>query len=175
MRPSSKEQLVDTVAGAGRLVGGSGKPADAVRLLSFAASLGTATGYVGAPGERELDDRMLQDARARLGEVWFEEIRSASAACSVETMLVEADVLLTAFVDKEKPEFRGRAPAPGSLTKRELSVVRLLTQGLSNREIAQDLFISESTTITHVSNIMAKLAFPSRTAVAAWAIHQGLG
>ena len=89
-------------------------------------------------------------------------------------MLVEADVLLVALAGKEKPELREGAPAPGGLTKRELSVVRLLTQGLSNREIAQDLFISESTTITHVSNIMAKLELPSRTAVAAWAIRQGL-
>ena len=53
-----------------------------------------------------------------------------------------------------------------SLTQRELDVVRLVAQGRSNHEIAQELVISEKTVKTHVSNILAKLNLGDRTQLA---------
>ncbi|HEY1298733.1 MAG TPA: LuxR C-terminal-related transcriptional regulator, partial [Chloroflexota bacterium] len=47
-------------------------------------------------------------------------------------------------------------------------IVSLLAAGLSNREIADRLVISESTTEVHVKHILSKLGFKSRTQVAAW-------
>jgi len=55
-----------------------------------------------------------------------------------------------------------------------LEVVRLIADGRSNQEIADALFISHRTATTHVRNILNKLGLDSRTAVAAWAIRQGL-
>lgn len=49
-----------------------------------------------------------------------------------------------------------------------------LAQGLSNRAIAQRLFISERTADTHVQHILNKLGFNSRTQIAAWTVQQGL-
>ena len=170
----SSEQLIDTVAAAGHLVCAFGKPADGVRLMSFATSLGTAAGYMGRSSNGSDMTKPLQEARAKLGEERFDAIWSAGAARSVEAMLVETEGILAALADEERSGISGIRSAPGGLTKRELSVVRLVARGMSNREIAQDLFISESTTISHVSNIMAKLELSSRTAVAAWAIRQGL-
>ena len=47
--------------------------------------------------------------------------------------------------------------------------MRLIAQGLSNREIAHELVISPATAARHVANILGKLGFTSRTQVASWA------
>ncbi len=68
-----------------------------------------------------------------------------------------------------------RAPeSPEPLTERETEVLRLLAQGLSNKEIAQRLVIGERTVKTHVSNVLAKLNVASRTQAAIHAIRIGL-
>ena len=65
------------------------------------------------------------------------------------------------------------APPP-SLTEREVEVLRLVAQGQSNREIAQELTIREATVRTHVSNILNKLHLASRTQAALYALREGL-
>ena len=67
----------------------------------------------------------------------------------------------------------GRSPLP-ELTTRELEVLHLLTQGLTNRQIAERLVVSEHTIHRHVTNILRKLDLPSRTAAAAHAVRAGL-
>jgi NarL family two-component system response regulator LiaR len=68
-----------------------------------------------------------------------------------------------------------RAPeAPEKLTEREVDVLRLLADGQSNKEIAQNLTIGEKTVKTHVSNILAKLGVASRTQAALYAARIGL-
>ncbi len=63
----------------------------------------------------------------------------------------------------------------GGLTLREREVVRFLSQGKSNREIADALFLSERTVENHVANILNKLGFDSRAQAAVWAMEKGLG
>jgi DNA-binding CsgD family transcriptional regulator len=65
-------------------------------------------------------------------------------------------------------------PIEGELTPREREVLAMVAAGLTNREIGEALFISESTAGVHVSHIMAKLGVGSRTEAAAWAYHAGL-
>jgi DNA-binding CsgD family transcriptional regulator/tetratricopeptide (TPR) repeat protein len=65
------------------------------------------------------------------------------------------------------PQARSAPRDPHGLTRREADVLRLLADGLSNREIADRLFISESTAGVHVSNILGKLGVASRAAAAA--------
>jgi NarL family two-component system response regulator LiaR len=68
-----------------------------------------------------------------------------------------------------------RAPDnPEVLTPRETEVLRLLAQGLANKEIARALNIGEKTVKSHVSNILAKLGVPSRTQAALYAARIGL-
>lgn len=65
-------------------------------------------------------------------------------------------------------------PIPEALTTRELGVLRLIAQGLSNQEIADELAVSESTVRAHVSRILGKLHLASRTQAALFAVREGL-
>jgi DNA-binding NarL/FixJ family response regulator len=67
-----------------------------------------------------------------------------------------------------------REPYKEDLTERELEVIRLVAEGLSNQEIAGKLTISEKTVKTHISNILGKLALSDRTQLAIYAIKHGL-
>ena len=68
-----------------------------------------------------------------------------------------------------------RAPeSPEKLTERETEVLRQLAAGKSNKEIASEMYISETTVKTHVSNILMKLGVPSRTQAALYAVRIGL-
>jgi DNA-binding NarL/FixJ family response regulator len=70
----------------------------------------------------------------------------------------------------------GGSPADGptELTPREREVAALLTEGLTNGELATRLFISPKTASVHVSNILAKLSMTSRAEIAAYAVRAGL-
>jgi len=65
-------------------------------------------------------------------------------------------------------------PTTDPLTERELEVLRLIAQGLSNKEIASKIFVAEWTVRSHVSNILGKLHLASRTQAALYALKSGL-
>jgi DNA-binding NarL/FixJ family response regulator len=73
------------------------------------------------------------------------------------------------------PGVHGRQSATSSLTRREREVAALLAEGLTNREIASRLVISERTARTHVSNLLRKLRLNSRTQAALWATKSRTG
>jgi NarL family two-component system response regulator LiaR len=63
---------------------------------------------------------------------------------------------------------------PDPLTAREVEVLRLIAQGMGNRQIAERLVLSEATVRTHVGNILGKLHLASRTQAALYAVRSGL-
>jgi DNA-binding NarL/FixJ family response regulator len=68
-----------------------------------------------------------------------------------------------------------RAPEqPEALTERETDVLRLVAQGMANKEIANTLSIGEKTVKTHVSHVLQKLGVQSRTQAALYAARIGL-
>ncbi len=77
-------------------------------------------------------------------------------------------VLEEVFHPAEKPL------SPDPLTKREVDVLQVLAKGKSNRDIAEELTISETTVRTHVSNILGKLHLASRTEAALYALKEGM-
>jgi LuxR family transcriptional regulator, maltose regulon positive regulatory protein len=68
----------------------------------------------------------------------------------------------------------GTGEAVTVLTPRELVVLKLVAQGLSNPDIARRLVLSEHTVHRHLSNTLRKLDLPSRAAAAAWGARNGL-
>lgn len=66
------------------------------------------------------------------------------------------------------------SPAPDPLSQRELQVLKLLAQGLTNQEIADRLVISEWTVRTHVRNILGKLHLANRMQAALYALREGI-
>jgi non-specific serine/threonine protein kinase len=63
----------------------------------------------------------------------------------------------------------------GGLTPRERQVAALVAQGKSNRDIADELVLSERTVENHIGNILSKLGFGSRAQIAAWVVEKGSG
>ena len=61
-----------------------------------------------------------------------------------------------------------------ALTRRELQVADLVAQGMTNREIASMLFLSERTAQNHVQHILNKLDLPNRSQIALWVREQKL-
>jgi len=75
-----------------------------------------------------------------------------------------------ARVDQYKPGPEGIEP----LTPREKEVLTLMVRGLGNREISEELVVSDKTVKTHVANILGKLGVKSRTQAALMALREGL-
>ncbi len=107
---------------------------------------------------------LLKDAEAD------EVARAVRAAHAGEVHLDPAVARLLAQRMRE----RKSAPEPEPLTERERDVLRLVGQGMSNKEIAAALFITERTARTYVSNILGKLGLASRTQAALYAVERKL-
>jgi DNA-binding NarL/FixJ family response regulator len=109
---------------------------------------------------------LLKDAEA-------DEVASAvRAAFNGE---VHLDPAVARMLAQRMRERRARPEEPAEpLTDREKDVLRCLGRGLSNKEIAAELFITERTARTYVSNILGKLDLASRTQAALWAVEHKL-
>lgn len=118
-------------------------------------------------------EQMLGTARATLGEAAFDVARNTGRARTVTDALAEGRLVLAETMGSSADDAPERV-APYGLTRREREVLRLLTLGQSDREIAAALFISRPTASKHVSNILDKLSASSRAAATAIAVRDGL-
>ncbi|MGC8634032.1 MAG: response regulator [Candidatus Limnocylindrales bacterium] len=97
----------------------------------------------------------------------LEAVQRGEAAITPAT----AARIIDEFLRPDRPR---QATDPQRLTDREIEVLRLVTQGLRNKEIAARLGISENTAKFHLKNILEKLHAQSRTELAARAVREGL-
>jgi DNA-binding NarL/FixJ family response regulator len=94
-------------------------------------------------------------------------------------VVAAGDALLSPSVTRRVvAEFARRAPTPSPdaerLTGREREVLRLVSKGLTNAEVARALTVSEATVKTHVSGVLAKLGLRDRVQAVVWAYEHGL-
>ena len=150
-----------------------GRGAQAVRLLAAATGLRATIGAARSSHERAAHDAACARLRRMLGQADFDAAWTAGQALTGEQTIAAA---LTA--EESVPHASGRAQASGTsairLTRREGQVIALLGRGLTNRQIAEQLFNSERTIETHAQKIASKLGFSRRTQIAAWANANGL-
>jgi predicted ATPase/class 3 adenylate cyclase/DNA-binding CsgD family transcriptional regulator len=134
-----------------------------------------------APLEGHLADLDRERLRAAMGaeafEADYERGRSLGLAGALAALDREHAAAGQARATQRAPA--GIEAQPGSdatslLTPRELDVLKLVAQGLSNQDIAQRLFLSEHTIHRHLANILRKLDLSSRAAAAAWGVRTGL-
>jgi len=140
----------------------------ATKLFGTAQALREAVGFEHIPEEDAWREPYVADARAQLDEASWEEAWEEGKAMSMEQAIAYG-------VSQEKPtpltspaSERSPADEQPDLTSREREVAVLVASGLTNRQIAQELVLSEHTVITHVRNILGKLNLHSRTQLTLW-------
>ena len=116
----------------------------------------------------------LARARSVLGESGFEaawaEGKAMTPEEAVEYALTEEEYMLTATPPEETPADE----QPPALTHRERQIAGLVAQGLTNRQVAAELGISERTAGNHVGRLLSKLGLRSRVQIATWAFEHRL-
>jgi non-specific serine/threonine protein kinase len=164
--------------GVANLVRAWGEPERAVRLLGASEALleaARAPLYAYARN-RALHERSVEELRSRLDEATFtaawEEGRAMSPEQAIEYALSAEEEPSKAAAPEEPPTGDGQEPS--ALTPREREVAGLVARELTNRQIADELVISERTVATHVHKILKKLNLRSRLQIAAWAAEQEL-
>ena len=110
-------------------------------------------------------DECVRRARRDLGEQVYEKTFRQARELSPDEAMAYA---LGLSSPEPTGSVRGAGSARGPLTPREHQVAELISQGLSNRDIAVALVIAQRTAEGHVENILAKLGFRSRSQVASW-------
>jgi DNA-binding NarL/FixJ family response regulator len=108
-------------------------------------------------------------------------IRTAAAGQAVLDPLVQSRLIAAAARPTERRAGPEAAPAgsangepPDGLTPREVEVLQLIAEGLSNRAIAERLFVSEATVKTHINNLFAKAQLRDRAHAVTYAYRHGL-
>jgi non-specific serine/threonine protein kinase len=139
----------------------------AARLVGAAEVLNESLGYRRHPRYQASYDQHVASTSAALGDAAFVAARAEGQAMTLEQAIEYA------LASTEAEPLR-KDTAADLLTAREREVAALVAQGLTNRQIAAKLVVTERTAETHVQNILNKLGFTSRAQVAAWAVEQGL-
>ncbi|WP_026932135.1 response regulator [Glycomyces tenuis] len=130
------------------------------------------------------DELVLQALRAGARGYMLKDVTLEQLVGAVKTLAGGGTLLRPAITDRLLRSLReGGAPAADAgagslplapLTERELDVLRLVAAGLSNREIAESLFLAEGTVKNHVSNVLMKLGSRDRTRAVLRALHHGI-
>ncbi len=123
------------------------------------------------------DDKVFPAIKAGAAGYLLKDVEPRELAEAIRTVSRGEGLLHPTVAAKLMQEYTEAAPQTPHelLTGREVEVLRLLARGMSNREIAKDLVVSEKTVKTHVSNVLQKLHLADRTQAALYAVKRGLG
>jgi predicted ATPase/DNA-binding CsgD family transcriptional regulator len=113
-------------------------------------------------------------ARSALGEAQFSEAFAAGQTLILEEAIAEALAFKPLVINNDASTSPVAIESPTGLSPREMEVLRLMADGLTNQEIADSLFLSRRTVTSHATSILGKLGLSSRTAAVSYAIRHGL-
>jgi non-specific serine/threonine protein kinase len=177
-----KEGIATVLEGLAAVTGMQGQPVRAARLYGFAETLRTLLGAPLTPIDRPFYQHTVAAIRAQHDEPTFLKAWAAGQAMTFEEAIAEAvqvkarehipPTSLPAPV--EPPSTSPPQRNPFGLTAREIEVLRLVTQGLTTTQIAEQLTISPRTADAHLRSIYSKLEVTSRAAATRSAIEHKL-
>jgi DNA-binding CsgD family transcriptional regulator len=154
------------LSGFAGLAAKTGRPRLALRLAGAAEAYQNANKFSMPAPIGEIIDRWLAPARAEA---------AAGRLLAEGRQLSMEDAVELALANEPEEAWRPGRPGPRlTLTRREAEVAALAARGLTNREIADRLFVSVRTVEAHVDHVLTKLGFHTRTQLAAWAHEEGL-
>jgi predicted ATPase/DNA-binding NarL/FixJ family response regulator len=170
--------LLMSLEGLACVAGAEGYALRAARLFGAAEALMEVIDYRLVPQERAVLEPYRASVRSRLGEAAWEEAVAEGGALGLDQAIGYA-------LSKEKPSkrltpTRSQPPVsstpkhPGGLSPREVEVLGLVAEGLTNAQVAQRLFLSPRTVQRHLNSIYHKLGVSSRTAATRFALEHGL-
>jgi DNA-binding CsgD family transcriptional regulator/tetratricopeptide (TPR) repeat protein len=165
----SKHGIAFHLHAAAALASTQSQPVRSARLWGAGERLMQDIGTGLGPVERYHYGPYVDAARAMLGEATWEEAFAQGRAMSAEEAAEYALSGEVAPVPEGPPAGR---ETDDPLTRREREVAALVARGFSNRQIAEELHLSERTIENHLANIKRKLGGASRTKIASWATQQ---
>ena len=169
--------IASSLEGLAGVVAVQGDPMWAIRLYGAAEALRESVGTPVPPVERSTYERSVAAARAQLGEKTFATAWAEGRIMTVEQVLVAqgpASILSPSTGSSSAPPTRKPATDLTGLTTREVEVLRLLAQGLTSAQMAEQLVIGVVTVNFHVRSIYSKLGVTSRSAATRYALEHHL-
>jgi predicted ATPase/class 3 adenylate cyclase/DNA-binding CsgD family transcriptional regulator len=154
------------------------QPEQAVRLFGWADAMREAIGDRRPPVEQADVDRDMITIHSQLDETAFSAAYAEGRAMTMEQAIAYAlNQPMALEAAQTRPSTAPLAPSPAypaGLTKRELEILRLVAQGLTNAQVAERLVISSRTVDTHLTAIYGKLGVTSRGAATRFAVEHHL-
>ncbi|WP_165825243.1 LuxR C-terminal-related transcriptional regulator [Rhodopseudomonas palustris] len=151
------------------------QPNKAMRILSKAVNFAATEGYQAAfQDEGPLLREMLRELRLRPDLLGTGALPSADRLLFLDKLVGESGAVLPTDAERRDDTSAASVPAAVALTRKELKLLALVADGLSNSELAGRLFVADTTVRTHLRNINAKLGTRSRVEAIAIARKNGL-
>jgi ATP/maltotriose-dependent transcriptional regulator MalT len=167
----NQDGILEGLRGYAALASATGLALESVRLYAAAIANGRGGDSESLWALEKLEyEHYIALARANLSDAEFEAEQAKGGILSMEQVITYALKLPFA---PPKPSLKG-PEALQTLTEREREVVTLITRGLSNGEIADELVLSKRTVEHHMANILSKLGFANRAQIVRWAMENGL-
>lgn len=173
-RIDNPHSLALSLTGVARAAEELGYPQRAARLFGWIDRLCERINAILFLPERDHRDRSVEALQVTLGPDRLRAELVAGRQMSLDdasTFAVETIDALLAHLNQSISSHPANA---AGLTARELDVLRLIAEGMPDREIADTLFISPRTVTTHVTNILNKLGVSSRSAAVAYGVRHGI-
>ena len=172
---SDQEAIASGIQALGTLEAAKGKIHQAARLLGVATEITMLGGFRFEIPGRVWIDRVISEARARINETaWNKEYDDGRASVKGADTVSDVLSVLEEYINQSSSVKKSEARRPAGLTVREIEILRLVAQGLTDNQVAQALTISPRTVNAHLTSIYNKLGVKSRAAATRFALEHGL-
>jgi non-specific serine/threonine protein kinase len=168
-KAENRQHIADCLEIMAGAAGAQGRARRAGRLWGAAEALREEIGVLLQPEDRRVLDPYLDAARSSLGEPGWQVALAEGRAMMPEQAIeysLSAEDPVSSLTDRPDGD-------SAVLTPREEEVAVLVSGGLTNRQIAAELSISEHTVATHVAKILKRLGLNSRSRLSAWVAERG--